>query len=164
VVSYRSVVCMGAAVVLASVAATSAAATLIPSQGIDGIKLQMTEAQVRAQLGAPATITQSRGALGNPVTRLHYPRLDVDLQRLSGSRVVTRVLTTHPGEETASGIGVGSSLAAVKRLSGSHCWWEAAAHYCRIGSRAKPASRLTMFWIDAKQRVTLVSVSLVVNS
>jgi hypothetical protein len=155
---------MGAAVVLASVAATSAAATLIPSQGMDGIKLQMTEAQVRAQLGAPATITRSRGALGNPVTRLHYPRLDVDLQRLSGSLVVTRVLTTHPGEETASGIGVGSSLAAVKRLSGAHCWWEAAAHYCRIGSRAKPASRLTMFWIDAKQRVTLVSVSLVVNS
>ena len=69
-----------------------------------------------------------------------------------------------PGEETASRVGVGSTLAAVKRLSGAYCWWEAAAHYCRIGSRAKPLSRLTMFWIGATQRVTLISVSLVMNT
>jgi hypothetical protein len=131
---------------------------------MDGIKLRMTEAQVGARLGAPARITRSRGALGSLVTRLHYRRLDVDLQRLGGSFVVTRVLTTRQGEETASGVGVGSTLAAVKRLRGAYCWWEAPAHYCRIGSRAKPLSRLTMFWIGEKQRVTLVSVSLVVNN
>jgi hypothetical protein len=146
------------------VVANSAAATIIPSQGMDGIKLRMTEAQVRVQLGAPTRITRWRGALGTPVTRIHYGRLDLDIQRLGGSRVVTRVLTTRPGEETASGVGVGSTLAAVKRLSGAYCWWEAAAHYCRIGSRAKPLSRLTMFWIGATQRVTLVSVSLVMNT
>jgi hypothetical protein len=129
-----------------------------------GIKLRMTEAQVRAELGVPARITRRRGALGSLVTRLHYRRIDLDLQSLGGSPVVVRVLTTRSGEQTASGVGVGSTLAAVKRLSGVYCWWEQAAHYCRIGNRAKPLSRLTMFWIGAKQRVTLVSISLVVNS
>jgi hypothetical protein len=40
------------AAILAPFVATSAAATIVPSQGMYGIKLQMTEAQVRTQLGA----------------------------------------------------------------------------------------------------------------
>jgi hypothetical protein len=131
---------------------------------MDGIKLRMTEAQIQARLGIPARIRRSRGALGILVTRLHYPRLDIELQRFGGRLVVTRLLTARPGETTASGIGVGSTLASLKRMNGVYCWWDAAAHYCRIGSPATPLSRLTMFWIGAKQRVTLVSVSLVVNN
>jgi hypothetical protein len=49
-------------------------------------------------------------------------------------------------------------------MNGVHCWWEATSHYCAVGNRMKPLSRLTLFWIGPKQRVTLVSVSLVVNS
>jgi hypothetical protein len=153
-----------AAAAAASILATSTAATIIPSQGMAGINIRMTEAQVRARLGTPTTITRSRGALGNLVTRLRYRSVDLDLQTLNGNPVVVRVLTTRPGEQTASGVGVGSNLAAVKRLRGAHCWWEATAHYCRIGDRDKPLGRLTMFWIDAKERVALVSISLVVNS
>jgi len=90
--------------------------------------------------------------------------VDVDLQKLAGQLLVISILTTHPGERTASGVGVGSRMTAVERLRGARCWQEGTSRYCGIGDRAKPLSRFTMFWIGAKQRVTLISVSLVVNS
>ena len=142
----------------------AATATIVPEHGIAGITLRMTQNQVRAHLGKPTKITRSHGALGSVVTRLHYPTLDVDVQVLNGKNIVTRVLTTSSTEHTTSGVGVGSPLAAVKRLSGVHCWWEASSHYCALGDRAKPMRHQTLFWIGPKQRVTLVSVSLTVNS
>jgi hypothetical protein len=141
-----------------------ASATIVPGRGMAGVGLRMSEIQVRAKLGAPVRITRTRGTLGFVVTRLHYRLINVDLQRLGGKPVVIRVLTTHPGERTASGVGVGSPVAAVRRLPRVRCWWEGGARYCGIGSRAKPGSRFTMFWISARRRVAVVSVSLVVNS
>jgi hypothetical protein len=105
-----------------------------------------------------------RGALGHLVTRLHYRQFDVDIQRLAGTPVVTRGLTTHLDERTPSGVGVGSTLTAVRPLGGARCWWEAEAHYCGIGNRDKPLSRFTMFWINEQHRVRLTSISLIVNS
>ena len=144
--------------------ASPVAAVIVPGQGMAGIRLRMSESQVRARLGEPPRITRTRGALGYLVTRLHYPRVDVDLQKLDGHPLVIHILTTHPGERTASGVGVGSTMTAVERLRGARCWREGANRYCGIGNRAKPLSHFTMFWIGAKQRVTLISVSLVVNS
>jgi hypothetical protein len=145
------------------VVATSATAAIVPGRGLAGVELRMTEPQVLATLGAPASTTRSRGALGVLVTRFHYPRLDVDVENLDGTPLVVRAVTTRPNERTASGVGVGSTLAAVERLRGARCWSEAAARYCRIGSASKPLSRVTVFWIE-KQRVALVSVALAVNS
>ena len=139
-------------------------ALIIPAQGIAGIRLRMTESQVHGKLGEPTPVTRSRGALGNLITRLHYLVVDVDLQRLDGHLLVIRVLTTNRGERTGSGVGVGSPIRAVERLRGAHCWREGGARYCGIGNRAKPLSTFTMFWIGANQRVTLISVSLSVNS
>jgi hypothetical protein len=124
----------------------------------------MTESQVRGKMGAPLLITQTRGALGFLVTRLHYRRTDVDLRRLNGKPVVIRVSTTRPDEQTESGVGVGSPIAAVERLAGVRCWREASRRYCGIGRRDKPLSRFTMFCISSDRRVTLISVSLIVNS
>jgi hypothetical protein len=160
---WRSAAIAAAAMCVLSVA-SPVAAVIVPGQGMAGIRLRMSESQVRARLGEPARITRTRGALGNIVTRLHYPRVDVDLQRLDGQPLVIRILTTRPGERTASGVGVGSTMTAVERLKGARCWWEGGAHDCGISNRAKPLSHFTMFWIGAKQRVTLISVSLIVNS
>jgi hypothetical protein len=88
----------------------------------------------------------------------------VDLERLNRKPVVVLMLTTGSGEHTPSGVGVGSTLSAVERLGGAHCWWEETAHYCGIGNRDKALSRFTMFWISAKQRVTLISIALITNS
>jgi hypothetical protein len=139
-------------------AAADATASVAPGRGIGGVTLRMTEAQVRAQLGAPLRVTRTRGALGFLVTRLHYPRVDVDLQPLVTRPVVIRVLTTKRGETTASGVGVGSPIATVERVREVHCWWEAGMHYCGLGER-KPLRPFTLFWIGADARVTLIAVS-----
>jgi hypothetical protein len=144
--------------------AAPAAATIVPGREIAGVNLRMTERQVRAALGAPVRITRWRGALGVLVTRLRYRLLAVDLERLNHRPIVIKVLTSRRDERTASGVGVGASVAAVKRLPGARCWWEGSAHYCGMGNRNKPLSRFTMFWIGRTQRVTSISVSLIVNS
>lgn len=61
------------AVMLLSAAPASAA--IVPGEGIAGVSLRMSEAQVRARLGVPLRITRTRGALGFVVTRLHYARV-----------------------------------------------------------------------------------------
>jgi hypothetical protein len=154
----------GLALVVSLCFATPAVAMIHPGRGIAGVSLWMTESQVRATMGAPLQITRWRGALGSPVARFHYRRLDVDLQRLNTKPVVIRILTTRAAERTASGVGVGSRLAAVERLRGARCFREGSTRYCRIGSRDKPLSPFTMFWLGSDRRVTLVSVSLTVNA
>jgi hypothetical protein len=144
-------------------AVAHATATVAPGRGIAGVTLRMTEAQVRAQLGLPLRVTRTRGALGFLVTRLYYPRVDVDLQSLVTRPVVIRVLTTRRGETTTSGVGVGSPIAAVEHVRGVHCWRETGMHYCGLGER-KPLRPFTLFWIGAAAHVTLIEVSLTVNS
>ena len=144
--------------------AVPASATIVPGHGMARIALRMSEAQVRARLGAPARVTRWRGALGSVVIRLHYRLVDVDLQKLGSRPIVVSVTTTRPGERTTSGVGIGSPISAVARLPGAHCWREARRRYCGVGNRDKVLVRFTMFWIGETQRVTLISVSLVVNS
>jgi hypothetical protein len=157
----RAAVATGVTVTL--LAAAPAAAAIIPGRGMAGVTLRMTEGQVRARLGTPLRITRWHGALGFVVTRLHYRRVDVDLQRLANRPVVIRVLTTKPGDTTASGVGGGSTLAGVKHVRGVHCWWESSSRYCGVGERT-PLHPFTLFWIGANAHVTLIEVSLNVNS
>jgi hypothetical protein len=153
-----------AATLAALAFAAPATAAVVPGQGIAGVELRMTEAQVRAAVGPPLRVTRSRGALGLLVTRLHYRGLDVDLQRLDGQAVVTRAIATRAGERTRSGVGVGSSLAAVRRLPGVRCWSEGADRYCGSGDRNTPLARVTIYSIGAHDRVTRIVVGLVVSS
>jgi hypothetical protein len=124
----------------------------------------MTEAQVRAAVGPPVQVTRSRDVLGLVVTRLHYRGLDVDLQRLRARPVVVRVITTRAGERTAAGVGLGSPLAALRRVPGIRCRSDGAETYCGSGNRDTPLARYTLFWIGPHARVSRVIVGLVANS
>jgi len=151
--------------VVATCLALPAGATIVPGQGLEGVKLGMTASEVRAALGPPRAITRTRGALGFLVTRLHYDRLTVDLQRLNRVPVVIRVLTTKAGEQTRSGIGVGSPVAAAARLPGAHCYTQTPTErYCLIGNAKRPLSRFTVFESTRDRKITLVEVALAVNS
>ncbi|TML23372.1 MAG: hypothetical protein E6G32_06125 [Actinobacteria bacterium] len=152
-----------AAAAVASIA-VPASGTIVPGRGMAGVSLRMSEAQVRARIGAPVRITRTRGALGSVVTRMQYRLLDVDLEKLGSRPIVVRVTTRRSGERTASGVGIGSPISAVARLPGARCWREARRRYCSVGNRDKPLSRFTLFWIGETEHVTLIFVSLVVNS
>ncbi len=127
-------------------AAQSAAATIRPQYGMSRVVLGMTKAQVRARLGAP---------IGSGGGRFYYARVWVGF-RLGR---VAEVTTTRSTERTASGIGVDSSEADVRRVYPSvACGPSGGFRRCRLGG-GKPGTRAADFMLG-RGRVLQVTVQL----
>src|SRR5215471_8132151 len=111
-----------APVVLALIAAAPASAIIRPQKGMSGITLGMTKTQVRAKLGRP---------VGSGGGRLYFARVWVGF-RLGRAVEIT---TTRASEHTGSGIGAGSSEAAVHHAYPSvACAPFGGFRRCRLGS------------------------------
>lgn len=92
-----------------------AGAKIVVNQSIAGVSLGEAKSAVRQHLGAPAAIKPE----GNKSDWI-YPGRKL-LVGLHNGRVV-EVFTQNPGQKTASGVGVGSSIAAVKsHIKGVRC-------------------------------------------
>jgi hypothetical protein len=131
---------------IALLAVQPAVATIRPQHGMSRVVLGMTKAQVRARLGAP---------IGGGGGRLYYARVWVGFRL---GRVV-EVTTTRSAERTASGIGVDSSEADVRRVYPSVvCGPAAGFRRCRLGS-GDPGTRATDFMLG-HGRVLQVTVQL----
>ena len=127
-------------------AANSAAATIRPQYGMSRVVLGMTKTQVRARLGAP---------VGTGGGRFYYPRVWVGFRL---GRVV-EVTTTRSNEHTASGIGVASPEASVRRAYPSVvCAPLGGFRRCRLGS-GSPGTRVTDFLLG-HGRVVQVTIQL----
>lgn len=142
------------------VAAAHAGATILPQQGMAGVKLEMTKKQVRAALGEPLGIRRGKNDFG-PYTEFRYPFLvSVFFQ---GDRTVTSVRTSGRKERTAQGIGVGSTEMDVKRkVPGARCkTFLGGFRQCFVGS-FRPGTRVTDFQIK-RGRVVRVDVGFVID-
>ena len=124
----------------------TAAATIRPQKGMSGLSLGMTKAQVQSKLGRP---------IGTGGGRYYYARVWVAFRL---GRVV-EITTTRSSERTASGIGVDSTEAAVRRAYPSvTCGPAAGFRRCRLGS-GEPGTRATDFLLG-RGRVLQISVLL----
>jgi len=124
---------------------TAAAATIHPQHGMSGVVLGMTKTQVQARLGRPIV---GRGGL-------YYPRVWIGFR----AGRATEISTTRRTERTASGIGVNSTEAAVRRaFPRAVCAPWAVHRRCRFGS-GQPGTRATDFMIG-RGRVLQVTISL----
>ena len=110
--------------------------TIVIGRSIGGIELRMSEAAVRAHLGAPLRI---RGRV------LHFPLLDVALR---GGRVAS-VSTRSPRFKTPQGYGVGVAVLRIQRLPGLFCDLEPGGGTCTTKG---------ILFEFARQRVTRVTV------
>ena len=125
---------------------TAAAATIRPQHGMSGVVLGMTKAQVQARLGRP---------IGTGGGRFYYARVWVGFR---AGRAV-EITTTRSSERTASGLGVDSSEAQVRRAYSSVvCAPWSVYRRCRLGS-GRPGTRVTDFTIG-RGRVLQVTVAL----
>jgi hypothetical protein len=128
------------------ISAPVAGAVIRPQKGMSGLWLGMTKVQVQSKLGRP---------IGTGGGRLYFARVWVGLRQ---GRVV-EITTTRSSERTASGIGVDSSEAAVRRAYPSVvCEPAGGFRRCRLGT-GKPGTRATDFLLG-RGRVLQVTIQL----
>lgn len=138
-----------------------AGARIVVDQSIAGVSLGESMSQVRTHLGAPSS---------TPTTSGHKSWLykGRSLLVVFGSKShVLEVFTANPSQKTGSGVGVGSSEAAVK----SHIRGVTCAHVppytgqeCVVGVRHGSSTWATDFHIGPKGHVQNVLVNILSGS
>lgn len=147
-----------AATLAALVLAGAATAVVVPQQGIGGVRLGMTKAAVRAQLGKPRTIQQGSNEIG-AFTTFRYPTLSITF--FAGS-MVTSVTTSSMLERTSRGVGVGSRVAeVVAKVAKIRCVTESGFRHCFVGAFTA-GRRVTDFTIK-NGRVARITVGFVID-
>jgi hypothetical protein len=98
---------------LASVS-TSAEAAIIPGHGVAGVKLGDSSAQVRAILGKPATVQHNGGGEQNWLYATNLVDWVTLVAAERGRTTVEGIETSDPKQKTSRGVGVGSSMRALR--------------------------------------------------
>ena len=133
-----TVIALAAATALALPA--GAAARIILNRGVEPARIGMTLREVRAKLGT-ADITERSGS----TTALVYRARKLVVTVLRGR--VQIVSTRSRRERTVSGVGPGSTVAAVRsRVRGARCGAKAGVVACKLGS-SRRGRRSTVFLI-----------------
>jgi hypothetical protein len=149
-----------AAALAALIAAAPAGAVIRPQKGMAGVRLDMTQTQMRDVLGEPTRTKQGQNDFG-PFTQFIYPHsITVTFQ---GNRRVTGIITRGRTEKTERGVGVGSTETAVHQKVGHvHCETISGSHMCHVGS-FDAGHRVTVFLISKTGRVVSVTVGFVLD-
>ena len=144
-------------VVLALIGAApaTASAELVPQRSLAGVKLGMSEKQVRAARGEPDAVTHPRNEIVGRTTEYRYGLTRVSIFTNSG--VVS--VTTTSRRETYRGEGVGSTEAALRKVvKGERCATQFGFRDCHLG-RFEPGRVVTVWHISRKtgkvRRITL---------
>lgn len=136
----------------------SASARIVPQRGIAGANLDMTQPQIRAKLGKPDKVRHPTSPIFGQYTTWFYGGTSVDMFRNQDGKVFN-VSTTSKSEKTSTGVGVGSTAAAVKtgvkaaRCDAQHCW---------VG-RFEGGRKVTDFRLGKTGRVTRVTIGYVLD-
>lgn len=147
-----------ATTILALAVPASASARIVPQRGIAGANLDMTQAQVRDKLGKPDKVGHPKSPIFGHYTTWFYGATSVDMFN-NGDGKVFNLSTTAKTEKTSTGVGVGSTAAAVKtgvrgaRCDQQHCW---------VG-RFEGGRKVTDFRLSDKGRVTRVTIGYVLD-
>jgi hypothetical protein len=129
-------------------------------QGIAGVRLDNTKQQVRAALGPPKRVRQGNNPFGPFTEFLYAGKIRV---LFSGGNRATLVSTRGLGDRTARGVGVRSTLNAVRnRVPGVTC--EPPIQGLRIchTNEFDPGQVVTSFFVR-NGRVTRVDVAVVID-
>lgn len=144
--------------------APAATAQIAPQQGIAGVKLTMTRAEVIAAKGKPDAEKIVKAEIIGPERRMRYGGTKISFGGTGAGAGVIGIRTVDPQERTASGVGVGSSAAEVKAgVAGAKCSTEFGLSHCSKGSFL-PGTRVTDFFLDGPGgTVEAVTVGFVID-
>jgi hypothetical protein len=140
--------------------ALPAQALIRPQKGMAGVRLDMTQAQMRAVLGNPTSVKQGFNDFGSYTQFLYPHRITVTFQ---GNQHVTGISTKGRSERTARGVGVGSTENdVVSKVTHARCDTIAGVRTCHVGN-FRPGSRVTVFLMSKHGHVSTVTVGFVVD-
>lgn len=152
---------LAAAVAAALAAPGLAGAVIVPQEGMAGVRLGMSEPQVRAELGPPVRVRRIASELG-PFRVLLYRGLTVTLRSRGTPFRVSAVQTTGRRERTRAGVDVGSPERRVRAtIARARCRTELGLRTCRVGALL-PGRRVTDLQIR-RGRVVRVTIGIVVD-
>jgi hypothetical protein len=148
---------------LAVLAAPAGASAMIQvDRGIAGARLNNTEAQVRAALGAPRSIQTGTNDFGGFRQFRYRGGIRVLFSGALSGRV-SLVSTTGLGDRTSRGVGVGSRERAVRRkVPGVRCETLSGDRMCHT-NEFQGGQRVTVFFIRPNGRVRRVDVGIVID-
>jgi hypothetical protein len=150
-----------AAVAAALTVPASAGASIVPQQGMLGVRLGMTGAQIRARLGPPDRVRHPVGEITGRFTEYRYGEVVVSLFDGSTGRAFN-FFTRGRSARTVKGVGVGSPESYVKSaVPGVTCKTEFGFRGCMLG-QALVGRIVTNFRI-VNGRVSSVSVGRVID-
>ena len=143
--------------------ASLAEARIVPQRGIQGIFLNMTKSRVIQEKGQP----DSQRIVDNEILgRQRIMRYGRTRVAFSGTRNNSRAIgidTRSRTQRTRSGVGIGSTEAAVRAgVGGIRCRTESGRRHCFKG-RFEPGQRVTDFSLSSAGRVTRVTVAFVID-
>ncbi len=139
----------------------TAGASIVPQQGMLGVKVGMTRSQIQARLGPPDRVrTRSNEIIGS-YTDYRYGEVVVSLFTGSAGQAFN-FFTRGRSARTTKGVGVGSPESYVRSaVAGVTCRTESGVRSCTVG-QALPGKIVTDFRI-LKGRVSSVNVGRVID-
>jgi hypothetical protein len=135
------------AIVICLAVAAPAQARIVINKRIGAARLSLSDKQVIDRFGQPDDITYGGSQFG-PSKTFHYfaRKLRVSFYDIEEPRVAWKLRTASGGERTSSGLGVGSSVRAVRRkLSEERCHVQAGNGSCQVVHRKRFDDRKTIF-------------------
>jgi hypothetical protein len=136
---------------------------IVAGASIGAARLDMSREELEAALGEPQDEQRSQGEIGGPTIDLAFPD-DLEV-RLSADdpQEVTSVETTSDDYATASGIGVGTSMADLQReYPRAECDPPGEIRICRVGGSTDLSKPVTDFFVS-NDAVTRVSIGYIVD-
>ena len=142
----------------------AAGARIVPQKGIMGINLNMTRADVVRAEGRPDAERIVSSEIIGRQRLMRFGKTQIFFGGIDRRARVVTVRTRDRTERTRSGVGVGSSEAAVRSaITGARCRTEFGFRHCWKG-RFRPGERVTDFEISLpERRVTQVTIAFVID-
>jgi hypothetical protein len=140
-----------------------AGAAIVPQEGLRGVKLGMTVAEIRAALGSPDRFRTVRSEMAGPVREWRYGLTRITFDSTAPDATVLELSTSSRTERTPEGVGVGSKRATVRtKVPGVRCLVEFSYDHCFVG-RWRAGEVVTDFAIDRRGRVSRVTVGRILD-
>ena len=140
-----------------------AEARIVPQEGMKGVRLGMTVAEVEAKLGEPSRSEVFDHPILGRARELRYGLTTMSFSGTEDDSPMSSVSTTSRTERLANGIGIGSTRRDVDRkVRRTRCTMDLGFDHCTIGEFL-PGRVVTDFHISAKGRVKRIVVGRVID-